>query len=100
MRPGSKTTRPTAWRWGDPAGAGGSPSLPSYIWHQVQLEPVCLGLPRSFVVAYHRSMLPRYGTDDTQVRIYHVPRDEDVLARLRAAAERIGDPRQLEIDHE
>jgi len=92
VRPGSKTGRPTAWRWGDHG------ALPSYIWHQVQLEPVCLGVEHSFVVAYHRSMMPKYGTDQTQVRIYHVPRDQTVLDRLRVAAEAIGDPRQGVLD--
>lgn len=82
------------FRWGEDG------SIPSYIAHQVQLEAACLGMTTSFVVAYHRFAAPRFGTKDHQIRVYRVDANPELLADLRAAAERTPLPTPPEESHE
>lgn len=59
------------------------PFLPSYIWWQVQAEMAVLDVSSTMVVAYHRTAFPRWGSDDDQLGVYLVARDDEAIERLR-----------------
>lgn len=82
--PAAGWAKTRGYKW----GSGEPGTLPSYIWHQVQLEAAVLDVPRSFVVAYHRNAFPGWGSKGNQIRVYRVERNDAVVAELRRAAER------------
>lgn len=63
--------------------------VPRYIWWQVQLEMVVLGVTEGMVVAYHRRKVPKFGRCKIgdQLGIYPIEYDSGALDSLIAAAE-------------
>jgi hypothetical protein len=65
------------------------PSLPSYIYVQVQVEMAVMDLNESLVVAYHRWDVPRWGTPGDQLGVYRVPRNQGMVDRIRSAVSKL-----------